>query len=304
MIPKLPRQLLKTAGICNLVSGIELIQSEYGNIQGFNLLAGFFMSSIEFAELFQKQEKLNQHPVFSLIQNRDDLRTFMSWHVFAVWDFMSLTKRLQYELTGIGTPWLPPANPLAARLINEIVLAEESDDLPDGGYASHFEIYLQAMLEVGADSLGITKFIAHMRQNHELDTALEASAVVRPAAEFVSQTLDTAQNGTLHEVMGSFFFGRESCIPGMFRGLLSQWGINENEAPMFVYYLKRHIELDGDSHGPAALQLIETLVDGDRLAQQKLINAGHKAIDSRIRFWDQLQLVLNSDTADLLNGTS
>ena len=94
--------------------------------------------SKDFSPLYEQQQALNEHRVFSLIRSRQTLATFMSWHVFAVWDFMSLVKRLQYELTGRYLLWLPPSNSEAAGLINEIVLGEESDKLPDGRYASHY----------------------------------------------------------------------------------------------------------------------------------------------------------------------
>jgi hypothetical protein len=247
------------------------------------------MSLTDFAELFQQQEKLNTHPLFGLIRTRQDLATFMSWHVFAVWDFMSLVKRLQLELTGMHSPWLPPANPLAARLINEIVLGEESDELPDSrGHASHFELYLEAMSEIGADTRHIRSFIERLRLGDDVATALDSCDIPRPVARFVGHTLRTVSEGSVSEVLGNFFFGRESVIPGMFQGLLEQWALDESDAPMFVYYLKRHIELDGDSHGPAALKLIDLLVKDDALARRKLVSAAHEALVMRDTLWHDL----------------
>ena len=40
-------------------------------------------------------EKLEEHALFSRIDSLDDLRFFMRYHVYAVWDFMSLLKKLQ-----------------------------------------------------------------------------------------------------------------------------------------------------------------------------------------------------------------
>jgi len=94
----------------------------------------------EFQALSAKQKILETHPVFSAIRNTENPGLFMSWHVFAVWDFMCLVKRPQRVLASTRDVWLPPVSPLASRLIDEIVLTEEGDEMPDGSHKSHFEL--------------------------------------------------------------------------------------------------------------------------------------------------------------------
>ncbi len=240
----------------------------------------------ELTEITKKQELLENHPVFSAIHNIDDLRSFMSWHVFAVWDFMCLVKRLQRDLTSINTLWIPSKAPLATRLINEIVLGEESDELPNGNCISHFELYLLAMKEVGADTRQIESFIELIRMNTPVSEAMEKVSTNSYIQDFVNNTINTVVNGSMYQVLGSFFYGREHIIPNMFTELLNNWHIDENDAPMFVYYLKRHIELDGDEHGPAAIKIIKNLTKDDQAAMQELSSSAVDAIDSRIILWD------------------
>ncbi|HXB12937.1 MAG TPA: DUF3050 domain-containing protein, partial [Bacteroidia bacterium] len=57
----------------------------------------------------QKTEPLRQqiinHKVYSVINDIEDLKVFMQYHIYAVWDFMSLLKALQNNLTCTSVPW-------------------------------------------------------------------------------------------------------------------------------------------------------------------------------------------------------
>lgn len=241
-----------------------------------------------FKRLSEQQRSLQSHRVFGLLKTVEDLQLFMSWHVFAVWDFMSLVKRLQRELTVVTIPWVPSPYPQSARLINDIVLGEESDATPDGRYLSHYELYLEAMHEIGADTSTVDQFVTEVISGNRPVDALKRGDIHPAIQKFVSQTLETAQHGQLVEVLGNFYFGREDLIPHMFQCLLDQWHLTKEQAPVFIFYLERHIELDSDEHGPAALKMLKSFTDGDDEALVKLEKAAEAAIKSRLMFWDAL----------------
>ncbi len=249
------------------------------------------------AAIAEEQASLSRHPVFAALQSLDDLQRFMEWHVFAVWDFLSLLKRLQRDLTCMTLPWTPPANARAARLINEIVLGEETDLLPDGSASSHFELYRRAMDEVGADAGCIDAFLDCLAQGVSLEAAIARASVPAPVASFGRSTLKTAVSGDLDQALGSFFHGRENVIPAMFSGLLTQWGMTREQAPLFVHYLERHIEIDAEQHGPAGASLIEEVVGEDPVRQQALLTAALAALKQRAALWDGLLTHLSGQAA-------
>lgn len=253
------------------------------------------------AVMKKRSGDMKRHQVFSLVRTINDLRIFMGWHVFAVWDFMSLVKRLQIEYTTMHLPWCPPKRSQAARLINEIVLGEESDNAPNGDHRSHFEIYLAAMEEIGASTHQIRQFVELVDSNMSIDHALRLVDAPCAIQTFVKSTVSLALEGRTSEVIGSFLYGREDVIPEMFKHLLRTWELDANDAPMFVYYLNRHIDLDGDSHGPAALQLMREEIGSDEVEMNRLLSSAVAAIEQRIRLWDELAGVLiakNRDDAD------
>jgi hypothetical protein len=226
---------------------------------------------------------LRDHSVYRRLDSLASLRVFMEAHVFAVWDFMSLVKTLQQRLTCVCAPWLPPNDPVSARLINEIVLAEESDQVDGGRCGSHFDLYLEAMDEVGANSQPIRRFLAALRQGQPMAAALGNTEASSATKAFVLNTMATVERST-HEVAASFLLGREALIPMMFERVLAV--THETDAPMLNWYLARHIEVDGDEHGPAGWRLLERLCERDARRWSEAEVSARRALLARNRLWD------------------
>lgn len=239
------------------------------------------------------RNRMVEHPVFRAIRDIESLRTFMEAHVFAVWDFMSLLKRLQRDLTCVEIPWMPPRDRQAAQLINQIVLGEETDVGPSGEPVSHLELYLGAMREVGANTAGFEQFQTALASGAALAGAFDHAAVAPFIRGFTGHTLHIAANAPVLAVMASFFYGREDIIPRMFSNLLEKWRIGADQAPTFVYYLKRHIEVDSDQHGPAAKAILAAATADDPLRGLQVLNAARQSIEARIQLWDGLLKSLN-----------
>lgn len=90
-------------------------------------------------------------------------------------------------------------------------------------------------------------------------------------------------------VGAAFAFGREHVIPEMFRALLVKLAVDETSAPAFHYYLKRHIDLDGDIHAPLAMEMVDELINGSKLRLHEAEQAAVEAVEARITFWDGVQ---------------
>ena len=56
----------------------------------------------------------------------------------------------------------------------------------------------------------------------------------------------------------------------------------------FRYYLLRHVELDGDEHGPMATRLTESLCGNDAERWQTVEQAAVAALEARLKFWDAI----------------
>lgn len=228
----------------------------------------------------KKHSDLAQHPMYKKLDSLENIRTFMQYHIFAVWDFMTLLKSLQRKVTCIDLPWVKSNyNSELVRLVNEIVLAEESDVDQNGKAASHFELYLKAMKEVGADTQPIEEFLSDF----------DLTRLPSDLAQIVSFHLDLALNGKVHEVASSFFYGREKIIPEMFESILNVMQTNNLECPTLVYYLKRHIELDGDEHGPKAQQCLLQLTDTKEKKDESL-QVALLSLEKRWELWDFINL--------------
>jgi hypothetical protein len=242
------------------------------------------------AEIAPARAAVTQHPIYRGLRTERDLTTFMEHHVFAVWDFMSLLKSLQRRLTCVDVPWVPSGPATARRLINDIVLVEESDELGDG-FTSHFELYRAGMAEAGADTGPIDRLLALLGVGTDVADAMRVAGAPEPSVEFVATTFDLIENSPVHYQAAAFAFGREDLIPEMFDQVLA---IRDDERlRTFRDYLARHIEVDGEEHTPMAMQMVADLCGDDDRAWREAARAATRVLEARAKLWDGIMAALD-----------
>ena len=248
-----------------------------------------------------QKELLLQHSLYGKITTIADLNCFLESHVYAVWDFMSLLKALQAKLTCTTTPWFASKNPETRYLINEIVLAEESDLTLDGRRQSHYEMYIEAMKSCGANTTGIEHFLSEVNSLNNIFVGIKKSNLHPNIKAFLDFTFRVIDEGKSHKIAAAFTFGREDLIPSMFTVILKNFQANfpETDLSKLIYYFERHIELDADEHGPMAMKMITELCGTDQQKWLEVEEISIAALEKRVGLWDAIeeQIVLKMEMA-------
>ena len=241
-------------------------------------------------QLAPLRNQLKFHPLYSTLSNMNDVAVFMEKHVFAVWDFMSLLKSLQNHLTNVNVPWTPKGGGATARFINEIVMAEESDINELGAPMSHYEMYIDAMNQVQADTSAIGLFVNAIENGNSIETAAKRIDLEAPILEFIQFTMEVVNSNKPHCIASAFTFGREDVIPDMFLEIVSQSRTKDNDQTYgkLLYYLNRHIELDGDEHGPISLKMVAELCGEDDIKWEEVLETAKDALKFRLKLWDHI----------------
>lgn len=231
--------------------------------------------------------QLKEHRLYTMLEDIEDIKVFMSYHVYAVWDFMSLLKALQNHLTCTKTPWIPSENSKVSRFINEIVLGEESDIDQMGRVSSHFELYIDAMVEVGANTKPVLTMIDSIKSGNPIKEIIREEIPKSSARSFVDFTFDVIGTNEPHKLASAFTFGREDLIPDMFLAIIDKTSeTNKRQFPQITYYLNRHIELDGDDHGPLSLEMVRELCGNDQEKWKEALSIAKESMQQRINLWD------------------
>ncbi len=244
------------------------------------------------------KDVLLNHSLYPQITTPETLNLFLEHHVYAVWDFMSLLKALQTKLTCTTTPWKASINPEVRYLINEIVLAEESDLTLDGKRLSHYEMYIEAMQDCGASTTAIESLIQSLNETQNIFVSINQSPIADAVKEFLTFTFKVIERGQAHEIASAFTFGREDLIPSMFTAILNNFkeAFPEKDFSKLIYYFERHIELDADEHGPMAMQMITSLAENNPIKWQEMEKVAMEALEKRIALWDAIKTTLPEKT--------
>ncbi|ETN93799.1 Protein of unknown function [Zhouia amylolytica] len=250
-----------------------------------------------FEAIKEERSSLLEHPLYKDIKTPEELNIFLQHHVFAVWDFMSLLKALQNSLTCTQSPWVPVGNPQTRYLINEIVLAEETDINAEGLRQSHFEMYIEAMKSFGASTVAIKNLLASLSSNNDIISAIASSSLPEGVKQFLNFTFEIIADAKPHKIAAAFTFGREELIPDMFTSILKNMELNfpEKDLSKLIYYFERHIELDGDEHGPMAMKMVEELCDTEE-KYLECIAVAKEALEKRILLWDGILAEIKTKT--------
>ena len=236
------------------------------------------------------RDKLLNHRLYSNIERIEDLQIFTENHIYAVWDFMSLLKALQIKLTCTRTPWVPNNNSQTAYLINEIVLAEETDINQLGERKSHYELYIDAMIDIGAKIEFPIKNINEIASSKNVFASIDSLELHKNIKEFLRFTFSVIEEGKPHKIAAIFTFGRENLIPNMFNEILREFekNIKDKDISKLIYYFERHIELDEDEHGPMALEMVSMLAENDQKKWDEIEKISIEALEKRILLWDAI----------------
>ncbi|AHM61687.1 hypothetical protein D770_17175 [Flammeovirgaceae bacterium 311] len=236
--------------------------------------------------------RLLAHEIYVQLETLDDLREFMEHHIFAVWDNLSQLKALENAISSTNKFWIPSQDPVSNRIINEMLVEEESDSDGNGGYISHFELYRKAMQQAGAKTYMIDRFLVLMQEEKDLEKALEKIRMPESIKNYLRLNWEICNNSKPHELAAAYFLGREDVVSELLHRL-DKYLLNFHQKDLALYrdYLMRHTKVNEKEQKQRLEAVMNELCGEDEQKWQEAEVAAKKALEARYTLWDGMLLL-------------
>ena len=173
-------------------------------------------------------------------------------------------------------------------------MEEESDIDLNGGYTSHFELYLKAMQDIGADTTVIQELVSSVRRGGEINRIIDDSKLPNYLKSFLLTTAEIITSKSNPKIASSIYFARENLIPVIFPGFIENINEINSRCKMFQYYLERHVELDSNSHSKLARQALISICGNDKAKWEEAEKSAKISLKARLVLWDGIISKLNA----------
>ena len=235
---------------------------------------------------------LENHAIYGKINSAETLSFFAERHVIAVWSYNALLRSLQKDLVASSLPINSEPQKIAIRLITEMVLNEEVDDLGDGSFQSHMELYLEAMRDLNCDLYPVFAFFDLLQQEKTRDDMFAVAGFSAEVKKYARQTLRILRL-PLHVRAAALFYEGEPYIPDKF--LFQLWNLREKvPVERLVEYFERHIEGLKRQEYSASGRLVEILCAFDPQLNWEAEKIAERSMKRRIELWNTIESGLDN----------
>lgn len=229
---------------------------------------------------------LESHKVYDKIHDSKTISAFMEYHIICVWAYDALLKSLQKDLLGHATPLLSDEQKEAIHLICEIALEEQVEALPDGGFQSHMELYLDNMVDENCDTTPTLEFFRNLEHSVPIPRALRRSGFDKAVVDYGLGIMKILESEP-HKKAAALFYEGEPFIPDAFLIRLNE--LSEIQAAEgLIDYFERHIEGLKRPGYSSAGRLVEIFCETNSTNHEECEAVAQQLMRQRIELWDRL----------------
>ena len=149
-------------------------------------------------------------------------------------------------------------------------------------------MYLDAMDQIGAEKEDIEIFIIDIKSGKKINPTIHGLSIDHAVKDFLQFSFEIINTEKSHQIASAFTYGREDIIPDMFISILKELDPENNRYSKLKYYLDRHIEIDGNLHGPLAQKMLVELCNDNQNKWDEVYTVAKNCLQYRIKLWDSI----------------